>query len=865
MEFLALDKHLIWVLPLLILALGVAYWAFTQRRHAIALLTQHAENCHLKSNAGPIRRRILAGVLLAALILSLIAVLRPIGGTEISEHRRPAKNLVVLLDVSNSMNAVDAEGISRIEAAKLLLREFINKRPTDRIGLISFAGATFTESPVTLDRSILLSKVNQITPGDIPVGGTDIDSALREAQNLLTEEPPPGSAIIVLSDGDNVTGRQPKEVLTRLKKANIPVLAIAVGVDGVGAPIPSTSLTTRADFSTLENLADSTNGLLIAASPREVDAQVQELSSRVDAIELNGENIAAEIFERPLDLYAWPLSIALLCLMIHLFLPLRTKVWRPLSAAFALSLSIFLPPSTHAQVADSYEEALAAAKEAELPVLAIFTGSDWSKLSITFEREILSHQVFQNWADEKVIRTIIDLPRVGLDAEERNTRRALAQKLGVISYPLAIFIDPQGNTLGTLTHDTQGPASWIKRAEAILAGEEGASDTAASVDYLPEEIRKALQADDLSPAQRSVGFYNKALELERATPSLSLKSEDRFELLIDLYNRAADAAPSERSDLIFAARLKIALLHHRKGQSLIPNSPEDFQAKMAEEQLSPPDLLKKAKRSLQEALNLYKNSVPLKPNDEELSENLALAYQNRDRIQAYLDYLTAYQSAVQKTNTALQQEKRFADSIEREVTTRIEVNKEAIEASLSAIQDLIKKAEAITNTPTILPENGLDDYRLADEDIALAPSPHRERDLRTAQQHIQNALDHLVDPQLQRAGDQGEGEGQAQDGQGEGQGNGEDEGKGENGKDEGKGKGSRQRREDADNPQGDKPDGSDSEPNGNEPGEGGDQGDAESNLRRAEKENGDLRDRLMDRLRRENLRRGKRVPRSKNH
>jgi len=801
MELLALD-HLFWVLPLLVLAIVAAYWAFKQRRRAIALLTQNAEKCNLRSNAGPIRRRILSTVLLIALILAFLSVLRPIGGTEISEHRRPAKNLIVLLDVSKSMAAVDADGISRMEASKLLLREFINKRPTDRIGLISFAGATYTESPITLDRSILLSKINKLSPDSIPVGGTDIDSALREAENLLTSEPPPGSAIIILSDGDNVTGRKPEAVLTKLRKANVPVISIAVGLDQVDAIIPGSDLSTRSQHATLRNLSDSTKGLFLAASPKEVDSQIAQLSERVDTIELNGENIATEVFERPLDLYAWPLSLSLLCLMIHLFLPLRTKIWRPLSAAFVIAFT--LPQAAPAQVADTYLEALDQATEEELPILLIFTGSDWSQLSITFEREILSHSVFQKWADRKVIRTIIDLPRVGLNEDERNGRRALAKKFNVESYPTAVFLDIEGSILGNLTHDPDGPSAWIKRADAILAGERAASDSAASVEYLPSEIRKALEAADITESQRSVRYYNKALELEKAEPELTLASQDRFKLLLDLYKHSASTAPIDRPDLTAAARLKTALLHHQKGQSLTPQSEEEIMQMAQQQQSDPLRILNSAKRSLENAVSTYQKVVPLKPNDKEISSNLALAYKNKNRVQAYLDFFKAYQEAILNTTAAVTQEKHFADSLDREVTTRLDVNTQTIDDSVSAIQDLIAKAEHIKDTPTILPEEGLADYLLAQEDIILAPAPHQARELRVAQGHLQDALDHLIDPQQQQP--------QPQPQQGE-----------------------------------------------------GDEGDAEGDLRRAEKESGDLRDRLMDRLREQNRREGKRIPRRKNH
>ncbi len=862
MEFIAL-KHLFWVLPVLGLAILAAYWAFIQRRRAIGLLTQNSGQCHLQSNASPVRRRILSIVLITALILALAAVLRPIGGTEITEHRRPAKNLIVLLDISNSMSATDADGISRIEAAKLVLRSFIQKRPTDKIGLLSFAGATYPESPVTLDRSMLLDKVNKIQPGDILVGGTDVDAALREAQNLLTEEPPPGSAIIVLSDGDNVTGPNPDKVLAQLEEANIPVISVAFGKDAVPSNVPGSGMSTKANHETLRRLSESTNGLFLAASPKEVDSQVAKLSSRVDTIELNGKNIAAELYERPLDLYAWPLAIALICLMIHLFLPLRTKNWHPLTTAIALIF--ILPQMLPAEEVETYEEALELAKDEKLPALLIFTGSDWSKLSITFEREILSHTVFQKWADAKVIRAIVDLPQIGLSDDERQKRRALAKKLGVETYPMAVFLDTEENILGTLTHDPNGPDAWIKRAEAILAGEEAASDTAASSEYLPDEIRKALEDPTLTDAQRSVRHYNKALELEKAEPDLTLESDDRFKLLIDLYNKAADEAPEDRTDLIFAARHKLGLLHHRKGQSRLPKSEQDIMMMAMKERADPVKLLKRAKRSFDNALGIYKNAAPLKPGDDELSDNLALAYKNRSRVQAYLDYFEAFQAAIKNTSTALKQEKQFVKSLDREVTTRLEVNKKAIEISVTSIQDLITKAEAIEDIPTILPKEGLKDYRLADEDIVLAPSPHRERELSKAQQHIQDALDHLVDPQQQQP------QPQPQSGEGEGE---PEEGEPQEGEDEGEDEGGRQRdqegkQDEGENPQGDRPDGeqpggTDKEQEG-EQGSGGEEESDQNDLRRAEKENGDLRGKLMDRLRQQHFQKGPRVPPSKNH
>lgn len=848
MEFLAL-KNLFWVLPIIILAIGLAAWSYHQRNKVISLLTQNSGHCNLKSNASPVRRRILGIALLSSLVFAGISALRPISGFVRTEFKRPSKNLVILFDISKSMTATDTEGISRNDAAKLLLREFINSRPTDRIGLISFAGDTFIETPVTRSRATLLKRVNQIQPGDFLVPGTDITAALEEAQNLLTEEPPPGSAIIVLSDGDNVTGGDPKTVLGQLKKSQVPIIAVAFGKDGVPANVPRTEMFTQSNHNTVKQLSESTNGLFLSASPKEVDSQIAKLNTRVDTIELDGKNIAGELYERPQDIFVWPLSLALFCLMIHILLPLKIKHWHPLTTAVVFLIT--LSPSHYGEEVDSYEEALEVAKTEELPVMVIFTGSDWSKLSITFEQEILTHQIFKNWAETKVIWTLIDLPRVGLTDVERRARRSLVEELGVETFPMAVFLDVNKNPMGSLTHDPKGPSSWIERADAILKGEIAEADTAASTDYLPEEIRKSLEDPALTETQRSIRYYNKALELEKSEPELTLKSTDRFKLLLDLYSKAADAAPMLRNDLKFAALHKRGLLHHRKGQSNVPKSEQEILMMAMQERSDPVKLLKRAKGSFQKALEIYKGAAPLKPADEQLSDNLALVYKNISRVQDYLDFLAAFQTATQDTQNALDQENRFVESLKREVNTLTEVNKKAIKSAVNSIQNLITKAEAIKDSPTILPEEGLKDYRLAEEDIVLAPSPHRERRLEQAAQHIQDALDHLIDPQQQQQQQpsQGEGEGEPEEGE-----NGESE--------EPDGEGGRQ--DNQENPQGDRPEGD--EPETGDEGEDEGKGEPDDNdLKRAEKEGGDLRSRLLRKQQQEYLRNGRRIPRSKSH
>ncbi|MGC6581990.1 MAG: VWA domain-containing protein [Akkermansiaceae bacterium] len=840
--------HFLWVTPLIVLAALAVWHAMRTRRRTIEMLSGNAETCHLKTNASPKRRKILTVALFASLVFACIASLRPINGTTISEFERPAKNIIILLDVSKSMGASDVEGLTRMEAAKLLARAFVEKRPTDRIGLLSFSGAPYSEVPVTLTHTNLLQRIDKLAPGAIPVGGTDLGAAFKEARQLLTEDPPPGSAVIILSDGDNLTGSY-NQTIESFAKADIPIIAVAFGSPTIPAPVPNSIYETQADYGALKEVADATGGIFLGGKPSDVDGQIKELSTRVDAIELSGEDVATEIFNRPLDIYAYPLTIALLLLLLHLFLPLKTKTWHPLSAL--IIFTFFNPQILDAQEVEktektesivnlAYLKALETAREEEKPLLLIFTGSDWSEFSIKFEEEILAHPIYRKWEKNTVVAIIIDLPRTGIDPDLRNQNRALASQFQVPSYPLAIFVDHETEKeIGRLTYDPNGPATWIKRADAVLSGDLSQGDSPASVDYLPKEIRDALENPSLTPAERSIGFYNKGLEIENAAPELAIRSSDRFKLLVDLYTNASAEAPRNRPDLAFAPAHKLGLLHHRRGRSLIPEDLKNMDPaemmRLAEEAGGDPiKLLKKAQKDYRRALSQYQQAAPLQPGDENLTTNLAVVYRDLARVKAYLDYQEAYAKAVETTSQALAQEKRFRKSLEHEVTSRRSINDKGVERSAEAIRDLIKKGKAIKDEPTILDAEQFAEYSLAEEDINLAPGTHEERFLSPSVQHIQDALDHLIDPQ-QMQPQSGQGSGDPQDG---------DPSEG----------GEEEEESGAAEPQGDVPD--EGEGEGEEDGGGEEStGDADADLRRSEKESGDLRDRLLERLGRENRRR----------
>src|SRR5262245_34124613 len=130
MRFLSL--HLFhWVAAGLGVAAAAFFLGFWRRRSAIRSLSALGG---LVSNASPVRRLVRNAALIAACMLAAVTILRPITGTVVTEHQLPARDLVLLVDVSKSMAAVDAGGLSRLEAAKLYARELLRVRPADRIG-----------------------------------------------------------------------------------------------------------------------------------------------------------------------------------------------------------------------------------------------------------------------------------------------------------------------------------------------------------------------------------------------------------------------------------------------------------------------------------------------------------------------------------------------------------------------------------------------------------------------------------------------------------------------------------------------------------------------------------------------------------
>ena len=149
-------------------------------------------------------RHVLFALRLLALGLIIVALARPQSSSSWSEDRVEGIDIMLTMDISTSMLAMDFQP-NRVEAAKEVAMRFIANRPNDNIGLVVFAGESFTACPLTQDHATLINRLREMTTGII-ADQTAIGSGLATAISRLKDSKTKSKVIILLTDGANNTG-----------------------------------------------------------------------------------------------------------------------------------------------------------------------------------------------------------------------------------------------------------------------------------------------------------------------------------------------------------------------------------------------------------------------------------------------------------------------------------------------------------------------------------------------------------------------------------------------------------------------------------------------------------------------------------
>ena len=255
--------------------------------------------------------------------LMIVGLARPQRGHSRTEVTANGIDIVLGLDVSGSMQAldfdIDGQRLNRIAIVKSVVAKFIEERPNDRIGLIAFAGAPYLVSPLTLDHDWLQQNLERV---DVGAGddGTAIGSALAASVNRLRTTPAKSKVVILLTDGMNNTGKiSPLSAAEAAKALGVKVYTIGVGVRGK-APIPvkdevgNTHMVMAkvdVDEKTLQAVADQTGGKFYRATDTN---SLQRIYDQINSLERTAQTV--QKFERYEELYPWALipSLAVLAL-----------------------------------------------------------------------------------------------------------------------------------------------------------------------------------------------------------------------------------------------------------------------------------------------------------------------------------------------------------------------------------------------------------------------------------------------------------------------------------------------------------------------------------------------------------------------
>lgn len=255
-----------------------------------------------------------------AFIFIVLALARPQLGAKLKEIKRSGIELMLVVDVSNSMMAEDFKP-SRLERTKHAINALLDEFIDDRIGLVVFAGRPFVQLPITSDYTAAKSFVSYVSPGMIDAQGTSISSALELAGRSFSSESDKNRAIILISDGENHEA-DPVEIAKVLGEKGIVISTIGIGTPD-GAPITiggemmkdekGEIIVSKLNENMLKGISSAASGSYVRATNTSLG--LSELVNQVKSLEET--EFETLTFDQYNELYQYFLAIAILLLLIE--------------------------------------------------------------------------------------------------------------------------------------------------------------------------------------------------------------------------------------------------------------------------------------------------------------------------------------------------------------------------------------------------------------------------------------------------------------------------------------------------------------------------------------------------------------------
>ena len=322
----------LWLIPLVMTGwyLGQRRIKASQENFVSRLMTSRIL---LQNDVGRERtRKLLWGSALTCLI---VALAQPRWGFVWEDVQREGVDIVVALDVSDSMLVTDGEDsgrLTRLERARREISDLINLLDGDRISLVAFAGDAFIECPLTLDYGAARLFVDALSPDLIPTKGTAIAAAIETSIDAFESSNQTSRALILITDGEDHEGAI-ERASEKAKEANVMIFAIGIG-QSEGAPIPSQDgsyrrdragkvILSRLDETALEKIALKTGGRYVRSTSNDLD--LEAVYTQGIKANLTSQELGSKRRQRWEERFQWFVALAFIALALEAILPNRRR------------------------------------------------------------------------------------------------------------------------------------------------------------------------------------------------------------------------------------------------------------------------------------------------------------------------------------------------------------------------------------------------------------------------------------------------------------------------------------------------------------------------------------------------------------